>query len=29
MALVRKIETYGSQSGTTKAKIAVSASGVL
>ncbi|MFC8023235.1 peptidylprolyl isomerase [[Kitasatospora] papulosa] len=27
MALVRKIETYGSQSGTTKAKIAVSASG--
>ncbi|MFE4693150.1 MULTISPECIES: peptidylprolyl isomerase [Streptomyces] len=29
MALVRKIETYGSQSGSTKAKIAVSASGVL
>ncbi|MFE4449332.1 peptidylprolyl isomerase [Streptomyces sp. NPDC056796] len=29
MALVRKIETYGSQSGSTKAAIAVSGSGVL
>ncbi|MFF5897824.1 peptidylprolyl isomerase [Streptomyces argenteolus] len=29
MALVRKIESYGSQSGKTKARIAVSGSGVL
>ncbi|HBF79912.1 MAG TPA: peptidylprolyl isomerase, partial [Streptomyces sp.] len=29
LALVRKIESYGSQSGQTKAPIAVSASGVL